>query len=211
MADSAAVSADTTTAPEVLYEVAEHVATITFNRPERMNTISGPMLNLLTQHLVAADRDRDVRAVILTHGDADHKGSAEKLRAEQGLPVHVHAADAALTCGKGSRPREASLLPYLRHAATWKIIGAFIRGGRPQHVREVQTFEDGAALDVPGKPRVIHAPGHSAGCVAFHFEQHDAGESDHIQSQLRYGRPVSAGGQRHGRPREQASAICPGP
>ena len=29
---------------EVLYEVADHVATITLNAPERMNTISGPML-----------------------------------------------------------------------------------------------------------------------------------------------------------------------
>src|SRR5437870_9399440 len=51
----------------------------------------------------------DVRAVVLTHGDADHKGFAEKLRKERGVPVHVHAADAALTRGEGSRPREASL------------------------------------------------------------------------------------------------------
>ena len=30
---------------EVLYEVADHIATITLNAPERMNTISGPMLD----------------------------------------------------------------------------------------------------------------------------------------------------------------------
>src|SRR4051812_11586856 len=65
MADSAAVSADTT-APEVLYEVAEHVATITLNRPERMNTISGPMLQQLTELLLKADRDREVRCIVLT-------------------------------------------------------------------------------------------------------------------------------------------------
>ena len=29
---------------EVLVDVADHVATITLNAPERMNTISGPML-----------------------------------------------------------------------------------------------------------------------------------------------------------------------
>jgi enoyl-CoA hydratase/carnithine racemase len=29
---------------EVLYEVADHIAIITLNAPERMNTISGPML-----------------------------------------------------------------------------------------------------------------------------------------------------------------------
>ena len=52
--------------PEVLYAVADHVATITLNRPERMNTISGPMLNQLTQALLDADKDPDVRVAILT-------------------------------------------------------------------------------------------------------------------------------------------------
>ena len=51
---------------EVLYEVADHIATITLNRPERMNTISGPMLSQLTQRLLEADRDPEVRVVILT-------------------------------------------------------------------------------------------------------------------------------------------------
>jgi enoyl-CoA hydratase/carnithine racemase len=51
---------------EVLYEVADHIGTITLNRPERMNTISGPMLDQLTSRLVEADRDPDVRVVILT-------------------------------------------------------------------------------------------------------------------------------------------------
>ena len=60
---AAATAADT---PEVLYEVSEHVATLTLNRPERMNTISGPMLNQLTELLLKADRDREVRCLVLT-------------------------------------------------------------------------------------------------------------------------------------------------
>jgi len=51
---------------EVLYTVADHVATITLNRPERMNTISRVMLDLLTELLLKADADRDVRAIVLT-------------------------------------------------------------------------------------------------------------------------------------------------
>jgi enoyl-CoA hydratase/carnithine racemase len=70
MADSAAATAPQavaeTAGPEVLYEVSEHVATLTLNRPERMNTISGPMLNQLTELLLKADRDPDVRCIILT-------------------------------------------------------------------------------------------------------------------------------------------------
>ena len=56
----------TTGTDEVLYEVADHVATITLNRPERLNAITSTMLDGLSKALVAADDDRDVRAVVLT-------------------------------------------------------------------------------------------------------------------------------------------------
>ncbi len=37
---------------ELLYEVSDHIATLTFNRPDRMNTISGPMLYELSKRLL---------------------------------------------------------------------------------------------------------------------------------------------------------------
>ena len=51
---------------ELIYEVSDHIATVTLNAPERMNTISGPMLDGLSALLVEADKDPDVRVVILT-------------------------------------------------------------------------------------------------------------------------------------------------
>ena len=51
---------------EVLYAVADRIATVTLNAPERMNTISGPMLKGIAELLVAANQDKDVRVVILT-------------------------------------------------------------------------------------------------------------------------------------------------
>ena len=54
------------TEPEVRYKVADHIATITFNRPERQNTISGPMLDAFTQRLVEANGNDEVRAVVIT-------------------------------------------------------------------------------------------------------------------------------------------------
>lgn len=51
---------------EVLYAVSDHIATITLNAPQRMNTISGPMLDSLTQILLQADQDTEVRAIVLT-------------------------------------------------------------------------------------------------------------------------------------------------
>ena len=55
-----------TESPEVLYEVADHIATITLNRPDRMNTISRVMLDSLAEYLIAARDDSDVRVVVLT-------------------------------------------------------------------------------------------------------------------------------------------------
>lgn len=52
--------------PDLLYEKADHIATITLNRPERLNAISFEMLELLTQRLSEADADTDVRAIVLT-------------------------------------------------------------------------------------------------------------------------------------------------
>ncbi len=54
------------TTEAVLYDVSDHVATITFNRPDQQNTISPAMLNRLTELLLEADADTDVRAIIVT-------------------------------------------------------------------------------------------------------------------------------------------------
>ena len=50
----------------VLYDVADHVATITLNRPEQQNTISTEMLDSLSEMLLSADADPEVRAIVVT-------------------------------------------------------------------------------------------------------------------------------------------------
>jgi enoyl-CoA hydratase/carnithine racemase len=52
--------------PDVLFEISDQIATITINRPEQRNTISGPMLAALSDHLLQADADPEVRAIIIT-------------------------------------------------------------------------------------------------------------------------------------------------
>lgn len=51
---------------ELLYEKDERIATITLNRPERLNAISPRMLDALAQRLIEANEDREVRAIIVT-------------------------------------------------------------------------------------------------------------------------------------------------
>jgi len=50
----------------LLSERRGHIAVLTLNRPDRMNTISGPMLNALSKELVAADADQSVRCIVIT-------------------------------------------------------------------------------------------------------------------------------------------------
>ncbi len=52
--------------PELLVEHSDYILTITLNRPDRLNAISGPMLSALSKTLQEANIDRDVRCVILT-------------------------------------------------------------------------------------------------------------------------------------------------
>jgi enoyl-CoA hydratase/carnithine racemase len=51
---------------EILYEVENHVLTITLNRPERLNAFTPTMGKELIQAFDAADADDDVRAVVVT-------------------------------------------------------------------------------------------------------------------------------------------------
>jgi enoyl-CoA hydratase/carnithine racemase len=51
---------------DMIYEVAGNVATLTLNRPDRMNAITGPMLESFSRALRDADRDPAVRVIIIT-------------------------------------------------------------------------------------------------------------------------------------------------
>jgi enoyl-CoA hydratase len=62
------VSEPATDAP-VLYDVSEHIATITLNRPEVRNALSSEVLRLLPTLMGRADGDPDVDVLILTGSD----------------------------------------------------------------------------------------------------------------------------------------------
>lgn len=52
--------------PDVLVEKKDYIGTVTFNRPERMNTISGKMLEQFSEALIDLNADRDIRVIIIT-------------------------------------------------------------------------------------------------------------------------------------------------
>jgi glyoxylase-like metal-dependent hydrolase (beta-lactamase superfamily II) len=115
-----------------------------------------------------------VRALVLTHGDSDHIGFASWLWKEKGVPAHVHTADVDRARLEVTKPNSGwgpvkvgPLTGFLWYSAR--------RGGlRIPPVGEVATFGDGDVLDVPGRPRIVHAPGHTPGSVAVHVPGADA-------------------------------------
>jgi enoyl-CoA hydratase/carnithine racemase len=51
---------------ELLYSVHDSIGVITFNRPDRMNTITPKMLEALSMRLLEADADAAVRVIVIT-------------------------------------------------------------------------------------------------------------------------------------------------
>ena len=116
----------------------------------------------------------DVEAVVLTHSDSDHTGLATDLR-DAGARVLIHRADEASLAKPGPKKGDASpahLVPLLVRPAFWRFMVYMTRGGgaKPAKIEGAETFGGGDVLDVPGSPRVIETPGHTAGHCALHFE-----------------------------------------
>ena len=149
MDDTPAAVAPTT--PEIRYETDGHVAVLTFNRPDRMNTISGPMLAQLSELLVKADRDPEIRCIVITgEGKAwcaglDIRAQAEgtglqvagnpgELDMRDAPPMVLHTIDtptiAALNGGAAGYGMDLALGCDIRIAgASAKLAAAFAKRG----------------------------------------------------------------------------------
>jgi glyoxylase-like metal-dependent hydrolase (beta-lactamase superfamily II) len=135
--------------------------------------LSGQWKDLVSELSAMGRSLDDIRGVVLTHGDSDHVGFAERLRREHGVPVHVHELDAAMA--RGETKKAAGLGPWKIGPLLRFMWYAGRRGGlRTTPVTEVRTFTHGEILDLPGAPRIIHIPGHTPGSVAVHVPAVDA-------------------------------------
>ena len=116
----------------------------------------------------------DIKAVLLTHGDVDHVGFAERLRREAQVPVYVGAADAAEARGEVPKPAAPRDPMRIRPMLGFLAYGMTHGGLRRSSIQEVVPIPGGTTLDVPGAPVVIPLPGHTPGSVAYHVPAVDA-------------------------------------
>ncbi len=72
---------------ELLYEVKDRIATITLNRPDKMNAFTGPMIERWAWSLNEAQRDPDVNVVVVTGSGKAFCSGGDVGRMREGEPT----------------------------------------------------------------------------------------------------------------------------
>jgi glyoxylase-like metal-dependent hydrolase (beta-lactamase superfamily II) len=124
--------------------------------------------NLLVRFLTARGSTiADIEAQVLTHHHADHRGNTPRAQQETRGPVYIHPDD--VDDLKYRRPARRvplwrpEVFRYFLHQLAYGVL-------KTRPVLEVETFEDGSMLDVPGRPQVVHVPGHTRGHCCLYMD-----------------------------------------
>ena len=107
---------------DLIYDLSDNIATITLNRPDRLNAISGGMLASFSDAFREADRDRNVRAIILTGAG---KGFCSGLDLkEQGERASKDSVNGASVSASSARFDLANSPPVVLHETDKPVICA---------------------------------------------------------------------------------------
>ena len=99
---------------QVLYEVSEGIATVTLNRPERLNAWTGTMAGQLRAAMEQAEADPDVRAIILTGAGRGFCAGADMNSLED-----ISAAGGVQGAARPFTPFDPGSKPDFHHPQAW--------------------------------------------------------------------------------------------
>ena len=113
----------------------------------------------------------DIDAVLITHHHRDHAGNAERLRSS-GARVLAHPADVPYLRGE-EHFSDRGVVRYLWRPWYARYMARYVAKGilRTPAIARLDELADEEVVDVPGGPRVIHAPGHTPGSCALFLEE----------------------------------------
>lgn len=118
--------------PVVDYQVADGVARITLNRPERGNGITRQLLDELVTHVESADLDPNVRVILLAGAGSGFCGGYDLVDSAEGAAVDASAAELTGTpldpqvIAANHRP-DATWDPMVDYAMMSRNVRAFMR------------------------------------------------------------------------------------
>jgi glyoxylase-like metal-dependent hydrolase (beta-lactamase superfamily II) len=108
----------------------------------------------------------DLKRIILTHGHPSHLGGLAALKALTGATVFAHDWEKDVIAGRRKMTRPPSgLFPPMKPLKLYKFqAGAALGLGTKPFCEVDRVLKDG---DHVGALNVMHAPGHTPGCLAF--------------------------------------------